>query len=83
MKETIVGALIIGGLIGGAILLTSQKTHNPIHQITAAKDMVWMSDDLHTKHQDGNKHVVIKKIAPPIKPPIIKAPTIVSFIVTS
>ena len=25
MKKTIVGALIIGGLIGGAILLTSQK----------------------------------------------------------
>ena len=62
MKETIVGALIIGGLIGGAILLTSPKTHNPIHQITAAKDMVWMSDDLHMNGQDGNKHVVIKKI---------------------
>ena len=62
MKETIVGALIIGGLIGGAILLTSQKTHNPIHQITGAKDMVWMSDDLHINDQDGNKHVVIKKI---------------------
>ena len=51
MKETIVGALIIGGLIGGAILLTSQKTHNPIHQITAAKDMVWVSDDLHMNDQ--------------------------------
>ena len=62
MKETIVGALIIGGLIGGAILLTSPKTHNPIHQITAAKDMVWMSDDLHMNDKDGNKHVVIKKI---------------------
>ena len=62
MKETIVGALIIGGLIGGAILLTSQKTHNPIHQITAAKDMVWMSDDLHMNDHEGNKHVVIKKI---------------------
>jgi hypothetical protein len=62
MKETIVGALIIGGLIGGAILLTSQKPHNPIHQITGAKDMVWMSDDLHINDQDGNKHVVIKKI---------------------
>ena len=62
MKETIVGALIIGGLIGGAILLTNPKTHNPIHQITAAKDMVWMSDDLHMNDQDGNKHVVIKKI---------------------
>jgi len=49
-------------LIGGAILLTSQKTHNPIHQITGAKDMVWMSDDLHINDQDGNKHVVIKKI---------------------
>ena len=62
MKETIVGALIIGGLIGGAILLTSPKTHNPIHQITAAKDMVWMSDDVHMNDQDDNKHVVIKKI---------------------
>ena len=62
MKKTIVGALIIGGLIGGAILLTSPKTHNPIHQITAAKDMVWMSDDLHMNDKDGNKHVVIKKI---------------------
>jgi len=62
MKETIVGALIIGGLIGGAIFLTNPKTHNPIHQITAAKDMVWMSDDLHMNDQDGNKHVVIKKI---------------------
>ena len=62
MKKTIVGALIIGGLIGGAILLTSQKTHNPIHQITAAKDMVWVSDDLHMNDQDGNKHVVIKHI---------------------
>jgi len=62
MKETIVGALIIGGLIGGAILLTSPKTHNPIHQITAAKDMVWMSDDLHMNDKDGNKHVVIKHI---------------------
>ena len=62
MKETIVGALIIGGLIGGAILLTSPKTHNPIHQITAAKDMVWMSDDLHMNDHEGNKHVVIKKI---------------------
>jgi len=62
MKETIFGALIIGGLIGGAILLTSPKTHNPIHQITAAKDMVWMSDDLHMNDHDGNKHVVIKKI---------------------
>ena len=62
MKETVVGALIIGGLIGGAILLTSPKTHNPIHQITATKDMVWMSDDLHINDQDVNKHVVIKKI---------------------
>jgi hypothetical protein len=62
MKETIVGALIIGGLIGGAILLTSHKTHNPIHQITGVKDMVWMSDDLHMNHQDGNKHVAIKHI---------------------
>ena len=62
MKETIVGALIIGGLIGGAIFLTNPKTHNPIHQITAAKDTVWMSDDLHMNDQDGNKHVVIKKI---------------------
>ena len=68
MKKTIVGALIIGGLIGGAILLTSLKTHNPIHQITGAKqitgawDMVWMSDDLHMNVQDGNKHVVIKHI---------------------
>ncbi len=62
MKETIVGALIIGGLIGGAILLTNPKTHNPIHQITPDMDMVWMSDDLHLKHQDGNKHVAIKHI---------------------
>ncbi len=42
MKETIVGALIIGGLIGGAVLLTNPKTHNPIHQVIGAKDMVWM-----------------------------------------
>ena len=62
MKETIVGALIIGGLIGGAILLTNPKTHNPIHQITPDMDMVWMSDDLHLKHQSGNKHVVMKHI---------------------
>ena len=62
MKETIVGALIIGGLIGGAILLTNPKTHNPIHQITPDMDMAWMSDDLHLKHQDGNKHVAIKHI---------------------
>ena len=62
MKKTIVGALIIGGLIGGSILLTSQKTHNPIHQITAAKDMVWVSDDLHMNGQDGNKRIIIKKI---------------------
>ena len=61
MKKTIVGALIIGGLIGGAILLTSPKTHNPIHQITAAKDMVWVSDDLHINDQDGNKRIIIKK----------------------
>ncbi|MEO1929360.1 MAG: hypothetical protein ABGX51_03190, partial [Gammaproteobacteria bacterium] len=62
MKETIVGALIIGGLIGGAILLTNPKTHNPMHQITPDMDMVWMSDDLHLKHQSGNKHVVMKHI---------------------
>ena len=62
MKETIVGALIIGGLIGGAILLTSPKPHNPIHQITGAKDTVWISDDLHMNDQEGNKHVVIKHI---------------------
>ena len=62
MKETIVGALIIGGLIGGAILLTSPKPHNPIHQITGAKDVVWVSDGLHMNDHEGNKHVVIKKI---------------------
>ena len=68
MKKTIVGALIIGGLIGGAILLTSQKTHNPIHQITGAKqitgawDMVWMSDGLHINDQEDNKRIIIKKI---------------------
>jgi hypothetical protein len=62
MKETIVGALIIGGLIGGAILLTNPKTHNPIHQITPDMDMVWMSDDLHMKSQDGDKNIIIKKI---------------------
>ena len=62
MKETVVGALIIGGLIGGAILIDTPKTHNPVHQITGAKDMVWMSDDLHMNDQEGNKHVVIKKI---------------------
>ena len=62
MKETIVGALIIGGLIGGAILLTSPNHHNSIHQITGAKDMVWVSDGLQMNDQEGNKHVVIKKI---------------------
>jgi len=62
MKETIVGALIIGGLIGGAILLTNPKTHNSYQQINPAMDMVWMSDDVHMNDQDGNKHVVIKKI---------------------
>ncbi len=62
MKETIVGALIIGGLIGGAILLTNPKTHNPMHQITHDMDMVWMSDDLHMKSQDGDKNIIIKKI---------------------
>ena len=62
MKETIVGALIIGGLIGGAILLTSPKPHNPIHQITGAKDVVWVSDGLRMNDHEGNKHVVIKKI---------------------
>jgi gas vesicle protein len=62
MKETIVGALIIGGLIGGAILLTSPNSHNSIHQITGTKDMVWVSDGLHINDQEGNKHVVIKKI---------------------
>lgn len=65
MKKTIVGALIIGGLIGGAILLTNPKTHKPIHQITPDMDMVWMSDDLNMRSQDGDKHIVIKKMRKP------------------
>ena len=65
MKETIVGALIIGGLIGGAILLTNPKTHNSYQQINPAMDMVWMSDDVHMNDQDGNKHIVIKKMRKP------------------
>ena len=59
MKETIVGALIVGGLIGGAILLSGQ---DKLHRINGTQDMVLLSDDLHMKHQDGNKHVVIKHI---------------------
>ena len=62
MKETIVGALIVGVLIGGAILLTSPKNHNLYSQINPPMDMVWMSDDVNMSDQDRNKHVVIKKI---------------------
>ena len=59
MKETIVGALIIGGLIGGAILLSGQ---DKLHRINGTQDMVWVSDDLHMNVQDGNKRIIIKKI---------------------
>ena len=59
MKKTIVGALIIGGLIGGAILLSGQ---DKLHRINGTQDMVWVSDGLHMNDKDGNKHVVIKKI---------------------
>ena len=59
MKETIVGALIIGGLIGGAILLSDQ---DKLHRINGTQDMVWVSDDLHMNVQDGNKRIIIKKI---------------------
>ena len=59
MKETIVGALIVGGLIGGAILLSGQ---DKLHRINGTQDMVWVSDDLHMNVQDGNKHIIIKKI---------------------
>ena len=59
MKKTIVGALIIGGLIGGAILLSGQ---HKLHRINGTQDMVWVSDDLHMNVQDGNKRIIIKKI---------------------
>ena len=59
MKETIVGALIVGGLIGGAILLSGQ---DKLHRINGTQDMVWVSDDLHMNVQDGNKRIIIKKI---------------------
>ena len=59
MKETIVGALIVGGLIGGAILLSGQ---HKLHRINGTQDMVWVSDDLHMNVQDGNKRIIIKKI---------------------
>jgi hypothetical protein len=59
MKETIVGALIIGGLIGGAILLSGQ---DKLHRINGTQDMVWVSDGLHMNGQDGNKRIIIKKI---------------------
>ena len=59
MKKTIVGALIIGGLIGGAILLSGQ---DKLHRINGTQDMVWVSDDLHMNVQDGNKRIIIKKI---------------------
>ena len=59
MKETIVGALIVGGLIGGAILLSDQ---DKLHRINGTQDMVWVSDDLHMNVQDGNKRIIIKKI---------------------
>ena len=52
MKETIVGALIIGGLIGGAILLSDQ---DKLHRINGTQDMVWVSDDLHMNGQDGKQ----------------------------
>jgi len=58
MKETIVGALIVGGLIGGAILLSDQ---DKLHRINGTQDMVWVSDDLHMNVQDGNKRIIIKK----------------------
>ena len=59
MKETIVGALIVGGLIGGAILLSGQ---DKLHRINGTQDMLWVSDDLHMNVQDGNKRIIIKKI---------------------
>ena len=59
MKKTIVGALIVGGLIGGAILLSDQ---DKLHRINGTQDMVWVSDDLHMNVQDGNKRIIIKKI---------------------
>ncbi len=59
MKETIVGALIVGGLIGGAILLSGQ---DKLHRINGTQDMLWVSDDLHMNVQDGNKRKIIKKI---------------------
>jgi len=59
MKETIVGALIVGVLIGGAILLSDQ---DKLHRINGTQDMVWVSDDLHMNVQDGNKRKIIKKI---------------------
>jgi len=59
MKETIVGALIVGGLIGGAILLSGQ---DKLHRINGTQDIVWVSDDLHMNVQDGNKRIIIKKI---------------------
>ena len=59
MKKTIVGALIVGGLIGGAILLSGQ---DKLHRINGTQDMVWVSDDLHMNVQDGNKRIIIKKI---------------------
>ena len=59
MKKTIVGALIIGGLIGGAILLSGQ---DKLHRINGTQDMVWVSDGLHMNGQDGNKRIIIKKI---------------------
>ena len=59
MKETIVGALIVGGLIGGAILLSGQ---DKLHRINGTQDMVWVSDGLHMNVQDGNKRIIIKKI---------------------
>ncbi len=59
MKKTIVGALIVGGLIGGAILLSGQ---DKLHRINGTQDMVWVSDGLHMNVQDGNKRIIIKKI---------------------
>ena len=72
MKETIIGSLIIGGLISGAILLTKpeQRLAEPIHGYT---DPVWISDDIDSKHdsvlikehEKGKKHIVIKKMGKP------------------
>ena len=59
MKETIVGALIVGVLIGGAILLSGQ---HKLHRINGTQDMALFSDDVLMDVQDGNKRIIIKNI---------------------